>query len=75
MDRLPKKDRAIVKEKLEEDGLLLLTDKIASKIWTTMTWAVCEGDVSIMRVLRSTLGWRTTAWWRSRASWHGVGSQ
>ena len=28
-------------------GLLLLTEKIASKIWTTMTWAVYECDVPI----------------------------
>ena len=34
-----------------------------------MTWAVYEGDVPIMRALRSMLGWRTTAWWKSQASW------
>ena len=34
-----------------------------------MTWAVYDGDVPIMLVLRSILGWRTTAWWRSRAPW------
>ena len=50
-------------------GLPLLTEKIASKIWTTMTWAVCDGDVHILLALRSFLVWRTTAWWRSRASW------
>ena len=50
-------------------GLPLSTEKIASKIWTTTTWAVYDGDVTIMLALRSILGWRTTAWWRSRASW------
>ena len=52
-----------------EMGLPLLTEKIANKIWTTMTWAVYEGDVPIMLALRSILGWRTTAWWRSRSCW------
>ena len=47
----------------------MLTEKIASKIWTTMTWAACDGDVPIMLALRTVLEWRTTAWWRSRASW------
>ena len=50
-------------------GLPLLTEKIASKIWTAVTWAVYEGDVPIMRALLSMLGWRTTAWWKSQASW------
>ena len=35
-------------ELLEKMGLPLLTEKIASKIWTTMTWAVYDGDVPIM---------------------------
>ena len=49
-------------------GLPLLTEKIANKIWTTVTWAVYDGDVPIMLALRAILGWRTTAWWRNRAS-------
>ena len=55
-------------------GLPLLTEKIGSKISTSMTWAVYVGDVSTMRALRSILWWRTTAWWKSRASWvwHGT---
>ena len=48
--------------------LPLLTEKIASKMSTTTTWAVYDGDVPIMQALRSILGWRTTAWWRSRSS-------
>ena len=50
-------------------GLPLLTEKIANKVWTTMTWAVYDGDVPVMLALRSLLVWRTTAWWRSRSSW------
>ena len=50
-------------------GLPLLSEKIASKFWTTMTWAVHDGDVPILLGLRSILGWRTTVWWRSRSSW------
>ena len=34
-----------------------------------MSWPGYEGDVPLVRALRSFLGWRTTAWWRSRASW------
>ena len=52
-DRLPKKDRAVVTEKLEEDWLALLTEKIASKVWTTTKWAIYEGDVPITLALRS----------------------
>ena len=54
---------------LRKMGLPLLTERIANKIWTTVTWADYEGDVPMMLALRSILGWRTTAWWRSRASW------
>ena len=50
-------------------GLPLLTQKIASKICTAVTWAVFDGDVPVMLALRFILGWRTTAWWRNRASW------
>ena len=37
-------------------GLPLLTHKIADKIWTTMTWAVYDGDVPVMLALRSLSG-------------------
>ena len=56
-------------------GLPSLTEKIASKIWTTMTWAVHDGDVLVVQAVRSILGWRTTAWWRNRSSRDGVGPQ
>ena len=38
---------------------LPLTEKIENKIWTTMTWAVYDGDVSVLLAMRSLLGWRT----------------
>ena len=50
-------------------GLPLLPHKIGDKFWTTMTWAVYDGNVLVMLALRSLLGWRTTAWWRNRSSW------
>ena len=37
-------------------GLPLLSHKIARKIWTTMTWAVYDGDVTVMLALRSLFG-------------------
>ena len=37
-------------------GLPQMTEKIANKIWTTMTWAVYDGDVPIMLARRSILG-------------------
>ena len=56
-------------EQLEEDGLAVADGQIVSKIWTTVTWDVFDGDVQIMLALRSILGWRKTVWWRSRSSW------
>ena len=50
-------------------GLPFLTEQIANKIWTTMTCAICGGDVPIMQALRSHLELITTTWWRSRSSW------
>ena len=42
--------------------------------WTTVNWAINDGEVSVMTPLRSILGWRTTSWWRSRSAWeHGEG--
>ena len=34
-------------------GLPLLTEQIANNIWTTMTRAICDGDVPIMQALAS----------------------
>ena len=38
---------------------------IAEKIWK-MAWPKCEGDVPVMKALRSILSWRTTPWWKER---------
>ena len=62
---------AVHEDLLDEDGPLLM-EKISSKIWKilkTMMWAVYDEDLRIILVLRSILGWRTTARWRSRYSW------
>ena len=40
-------------------------------LWTKsgrLNWAVCHGEVPIMRALRAVLGWRTTTWWRNRSA-------
>ena len=37
-------------------GFALLTEKIASKVWTTTKWAIYEGDVPITLALRSIFG-------------------
>ena len=34
-----------------------------------VNWAICDGDVCIVKALRSILGWRTTTWWRRRSAW------
>ena len=34
-----------------------------------MDWAIYDGDVPIMKALRSLLGWRTTTWRRGRSAW------
>ena len=44
----------------------LLTEKIASKIWTTVTWAVYDGDVSIMLALRSIFGEENDHFWEEK---------
>ena len=48
MGGLQEKNSPNVPNKLGEDGLLSLTEKIAGNFWTTVTWAVCDGDVPIM---------------------------
>ena len=50
-------------------GLPTLVEKNVDKIWTTMIWAIHDGEVPTMRALRSILGWRTTTWWRNRSAW------
>ena len=50
-------------------GLPTLVEKIVDKVWMTMNWAIYDGEVPIMRALRSILGWRTTTRWRNRSAW------
>ena len=62
-------------EGLLADCLPLLSNKIAYKIWTIMTWAVYDGDVLVMLALCYFLVWRTNAWWRSQSSWCMAGPE
>ena len=68
-------------------GLQLLTEKIASKIWTSMTWAVYEGDVpraswSMARDPYNVQRWKHKVWFHNRrvqwdtpmARWAGEGN-
>ena len=50
-------------------GLPTLVGKVVDKIWSTMNWAVYDGEVPVIRTFRSSPGWRTTSWWRSRSAW------
>ena len=43
-------------------GLPTLVEKIVDTFWTTMNWAIYDGDVPILRALRLILGWRATTW-------------
>ena len=55
--------------KLRQMGLPTMANRIVDNIWTTVSWAIHDGEVPVMRSLRSILGWRTAAWWRSRSAW------
>ena len=55
--------------KWKKVGLPLLTEKIVDKNWTTANWAVYDGEVPVLKALRSMLGWRTTTCWRNRCAW------
>ena len=50
-------------------GLPSLAELCAEKVWKTIGWAVYEGEVPVLKALRSVIGWRTTAWWRNRSAW------
>ena len=66
---LQDKDRQVVAHQVEKMGLPLLTEKIVDKIWMTTNWATYDGNVPILKALRSILVWKTTTWWRSRSAW------
>ena len=55
--------------KWKKMGLQLLTKKIVDNIWMTTNWAIYDGDVPILKALRSVLEWGTTTWWRNRSAW------
>ena len=48
MGGLQETDCTIVTNELEKDGFAAADRKTASKVWTTVTWAVYEGDVPTM---------------------------
>ena len=54
-------------------GLSSLAELCAEKVWKTMVWAVHEGEIPVLKALRSVIGWRTTVWWRNRSVGHEVG--
>ena len=62
-------DGQVVAHQVEEDGSPVADRKSVDKKFVTMNWAVYDGDVPIMRALRSILGWRNTARWRNRSAW------
>ena len=43
------------------EWLPTMAEKIVDKIWTTMNWAIHDGEVLVMRALRRISGWRATS--------------
>ena len=50
-------------------GLPTMVEKVVDKMWTTLNWAIDDGEVPVTRALRSTLGRKITTWWRNRSAW------
>ena len=46
-----------------------MAEKKAETFWKTMTWTNRNGDVPVMKALRSILSWWTASWWRNRSAW------
>ena len=46
-----------------------MVDKNVEKVWKAVAWANYDGDVPVVKALRSILRWRTTTWWRKRSAW------
>ena len=44
-------------------------EKNVERVSKTMAWATYDGDVLVVKALRSLLRWRTTTWWRNRSLW------
>ena len=66
---LQEENSEVYAHKMEENGPADDGRKNSGNIWETLTWAIYDGEVPVMRVLRSILGWRTTSWWRNRSVW------
>ena len=58
-----------LRNKWKKICLPLLVEIMVDKFWMTTSWALLDGDVPIMKALRSILEWKTTTWWRSRSAW------
>ena len=50
-------------------GVPSLAELCAEKVWKMMAWAVCDGEVPVLKALRFVTGWRKTAWGRNRSAW------
>ena len=64
-----KRNSKEVKAKWRKMQLPTRAVKIAEKVWKTMAWASCDGDVLVMNAPRSTLRWQMSTWWRNRSAW------
>ena len=56
----------MLRHKWKKMGLSSLAELCVEKVWKTMVWAVCNGEVFVLRASRSV---RTTTWWRNRSAW------
>ena len=45
-----------------------MAEKNAEKVWKTMAWATYDGDVLVVKALRSILRWRSPTWWPNRSA-------
>ena len=46
-----------------------MAEKNAEKVSETVARATDDGDIPVMKALRSILRWRTTTWWENRSAW------
>ena len=44
-----------------------MAERNAEKTWKPMAWAVYDGDVTVVKTLRSLLRWKTTTCWMNRS--------
>ena len=55
--------------KWRKTELPTMAERNAEKVWKTMAWATSDGDVPVVKALRSILRWRTPTWWRDSSAW------